>query len=296
MFKNWQTVLLISNIFLLVSQPIEAAAPAFSADAIQGGIPSALESSTLSLPHKESILTHTNSAEDLAVKTVTPFDPLTYLSKQTEPLTGRDLIWTLILIALATLISEDLACISAGLIAARGTIGLIPAIIASFLGILIGDILLYLAGRYIGQPALSRVPLKWVIKEEDASRAARWFTAKGPTIIITSRFIPGSRLPTYFSAGMLGTGFWRFTIYFSIAAALWTPLLVGLSSMVGNRMFIYYDTFKSYGIIVIVATVLLIWLSLKLVVPLFTRQGRRRLMSLYRQLTHWLSRNWNHRR
>ena len=287
---------MISSIFLLVSQPINSAAPAFSADAIQGEILSALESSTLSLPHKKSILTHTNSAGDLAVKTMAPFDPLTYLSKQTEPLTGKDLIWTLILIALATLISEDLACISAGLIAARGIIGLIPAIMASFLGILIGDILLYLAGRYIGQPALSRVPLKWLIKEEDASRAARWFTAKGPTIIITSRFIPGSRLPTYFSAGMLGTGFWRFTIYFSIAAALWTPFLVGLSSVVGNRMFIYYDTFKSYGIIVVVATVLLIWLSLKLVVPLFTRHGRRRLMSLYRQLTRWLSRNWIHRR
>jgi membrane protein DedA with SNARE-associated domain len=190
-----------------------------------------------------------------------------------------------LLIALATLISEDLACISAGLIAARGIIGLFPAITASFLGILIGDILLYLAGRYIGQPALTRAPLKWVIKEEDASRAARWFSTKGPTIIISSRFLPGSRLPTYFSAGMLGTGFWRFTIYFSIAAALWTPILVGLSSLVGNRMFIYYDTFRSYGILIVVATILLIWLSLKLVVPLFSRQGRRRLLSFYRRLT-----------
>ena len=290
MFKDWQTALLISSIFLLVSQPVKAPATTFSADIIQAEILSASESSTRSLPHKASISTYTNSAGDHPGTTGVPFDPLSYLSKQTEPLTGKELIWTLILIALATLISEDLACISAGLIAARGIIGLIPAIVASFLGILIGDILLYLAGRYIGQPALTRVPLKWVIKEEDASRAARWFTAKGPTIIITSRFLPGSRLPTYFSAGMLGTGFWRFTIYFSIAAALWTPLLVGLSSMVGNRMFIYYDSFKSYGIFVVVATVLLIWLSLKLVVPLFSRHGRQRLSSLYRRLTRWLSR------
>ena len=287
MFKYWQTVLLISSIFLWVSQPVNAASPAFSADVIRAEILSASELPILSLPHKTSILTRTN--RNSAATTVAPFDPLSYLSKQTDPLTGKDLIWTLILIALATLISEDLACISAGLIAARGIIDLIPAIVASFLGILIGDILLYLAGRYIGQPALTRVPLKWVIKEEDASRAARWFTAKGPTIIITSRFLPGSRLPTYFSAGMLGTGFWRFTIYFSIAAALWTPLLVGLSSIVGNRMFIYYDTFKNYGIFVVVATVLLIWLCLKLVVPLFTRQGRRRLLSLCRRLTRWLS-------
>ena len=290
MFKGWQTAILISSIFLWVSQPVNAAAPVYSADIIQSEVKSASESSNLSLPHKASIFTAINNTGDLAGKTAAPFDPLAYLSNKTEPLTGKELIWTLILIALATLISEDLACISAGLIAARGIIGLIPAIIASFLGILIGDILLYLAGRYIGQPALTRVPLKWLIKEEDATRAARWFTAKGPTIIITSRFLPGSRLPTYFSAGMLGTGFWRFTIYFSVAAALWTPLLVGLSSTVGNRMFIYYDSFKSYGIFVVVATVLLIWLSLKLIVPLFSHHGRQRLSSRYRRLTRWLSR------
>jgi membrane protein DedA with SNARE-associated domain len=285
MFKSWQTVILISSIFFMASQPVMAVAPFISTELIRSEILSKSESLGRSMLLEPAKITNTNVAGDLFGPSMASFDPLSYLSKQNEPLTGRDLAWTLLLIALATLISEDLACISAGLIAARGIIGLFPAITASFLGILIGDILLYLAGRYIGQPALTRAPLKWVIKEEDASRAARWFSTKGPTIIISSRFLPGSRLPTYFSAGMLGTGFWRFTIYFSIAAALWTPILVGLSSLVGNRMFIFYDTFRSYGILIVVATILLIWLSLKLVVPLFSRQGRRRLLSFYRRLT-----------
>ena len=116
----------------------------------------------------------------------------------------------MILIALATLVSEDLTCIGAGLMAAGGAIGLTPAVAASFTGIFVGDILLYLAGRFIGQPALLRPPLKLVIKRDDVARASRWFGAKGGDIVLTSRFLHGSRLPTYLCACMLGAYFRRF--------------------------------------------------------------------------------------
>jgi pimeloyl-ACP methyl ester carboxylesterase/membrane protein DedA with SNARE-associated domain len=203
------------------------------------------------------------------------------------PVSGLALIILMLLIALATLVSEDLTCIGAGLMAARGTIGLAPAVIASFAGILIGDILLYLAGKYLGRPALNYPPLKWMIKNADVTRMSRWFSAKGPTIIISSRFLPGSRLPTYFSAGVLGTGFWFFTFYFTIAAALWTPLLVGLSALIGSRMFDYYDLFRQYGVLILLTTVLMLWMVVKLIIPLFTFRGRRLLLSAVRRKIRW---------
>jgi len=203
------------------------------------------------------------------------------------PVSGLALILLMFIIALATLVSEDLTCIGAGLMAARGTIGLAPAVIASFAGILIGDIMLFLAGKYLGRPALKYPPLKWMIKHADVTRMSRWFSVKGPTIIITSRFLPGSRLPTYFSAGVLGTGFWFFTFYFSIAAALWTPLLVGLSALIGSRMFDYYDLFRQYGVLILLATVLMLWMVIKLVIPLFSFRGRRLLLSALRRKIRW---------
>ncbi|MGD9071985.1 MAG: VTT domain-containing protein, partial [Desulfobacterales bacterium] len=197
------------------------------------------------------------------------------------------LLMTMILIALATLVSEDLTCIGAGLMAAGGAIGLMPAVAASFTGIFVGDILLYLAGRFIGQPALRSPPLKWVIKSDDVAHASRWFATKGAVIVLTSRFLPGSRLPTYFSAGMLGADFLRFTLYLGLAAALWTPILVGVSALVGHQMFAYYDLFKQYGIWVLLATVLLLWLILKTVIPVFSSRGRRLLLSSWRRKTRW---------
>ncbi len=207
------------------------------------------------------------------------------------PVTGITLIIFLLLIALATLISEDLTCIGAGLMAAKGTIGFIPAVAGSFLGIFLGDILLFLAGKHLGRPALGYPPLKWIISDEDISRTSRWFTAKGPIIITASRFLPGSRLPTYFSAGMLGTSFWLFSFYFLMAALIWTPLLVGLAAAVGSQILVYYDSYKHYGIMILFGTIFFLWLLIKLLVPLLSLRGRRLLVNSFQQKFHKV-RNW----
>lgn len=203
------------------------------------------------------------------------------------PAEGPLLIMYMVLIALATLISEDLACIGAGMMAARGIIGFVPAAAAAFIGIVIGDILLFLAGRFIGRPALGKAPLKWLLTKEDIERSTEWFRARGPAIILISRFLPGSRLPTYFTAGMLGSSLVTFTVYFGIAALLWTPALVGLATVVGSRILSYYPVFEQYAIWVALATVFFLWLGVRILVPLSSFRGRRLLLSRFRRLTRW---------
>src|SRR5262245_38237274 len=56
--------------------------------------------------------------------------------------------------AAATLISEDLACIGAGILASQGKIGFGLAVSSCAFGIFVGDILLFLAGRFFGRKAL----------------------------------------------------------------------------------------------------------------------------------------------
>jgi len=75
-----------------------------------------------------------------------PFDMLREMA-----LVGSPLRVVLTLIGVATLISEDLACIVAGLLASRGLISIPQAIGAALIGILVGDILLYLLGRLGGK-------------------------------------------------------------------------------------------------------------------------------------------------
>ncbi len=200
---------------------------------------------------------------------------------------GITLILVLMLISLSTLISEDLTCIGAGLMAARGLIGFWPATFACFIGIFLGDIALYLAGKWLGRPALRYAPFKWLVSESDLEKSAEWFGAKGPAIIIASRFLPGSRLPTYFSAGVIGAGFWMFVGYFILAAVVWTPILVGLSMIIGSELINYFAVYQNYALWVILGTVLLIFMIVKIIVPFFSYKGRRLLYSSYRRITRW---------
>jgi membrane protein DedA with SNARE-associated domain/pimeloyl-ACP methyl ester carboxylesterase len=202
------------------------------------------------------------------------------------PSTGFALVLLLGIIALSTLISEDLACIGTGLLVARGTVGFLPGTATCFAGILAGDQLLFLAGHFLGRPALERVPLRWLVSADALARGAAWFQRRGASVILATRFIPGTRLPTYLAAGMLRVGFWRFTFWCGIAVALWTPLLVALSAFFGaafGAMFAGLQVRVAPGLFLALALYLLVHFG----VALTTWRGRRMLLSRWRRVTRW---------
>lgn len=223
----------------------------------------------------------TADPERVAASTL-PFD------HQQSPMAGGiGLIVLMLLIATATLVSEDLACIGTGLMIAHGTIGFLSGTLACLWGIYFGDLMLFWAGRGLGRAAVSRAPLKWFISEDDIRRSTEWFNRRGKKIILLSRFVPGSRLPTYFTAGVLRTNFWSFSLYLLLAAAIWTPLLVGVSVFIGEKAFAFMTAYKNFAIVAGLATVVAIYAFFKLIVPLFNYKGRRLLLSSYRRLTRW---------
>ncbi len=226
--------------------------------------------------------TRTNAQADRLDQARVPFGRL-----QIPAASGLRLLIFFLLIALATLVSEDLTCIGAGMMAARGMIGFLPAAGAAFFGIVVGDLLLYAAGRFIGRPALPHAPLRWFIKPNEVARATRWLEKKGPAIIIASRFLPGTRLPVYFTAGVLSRRVWTFLFYFCVAAALWTPALVGISMWAGDAVMTYYAAFHQYLPWVAATTMLVLWTAVRFCVPLLSFKGRRLLVSRYKRFRHW---------
>ncbi len=211
-----------------------------------------------------------------------PFNPALSIPKALGP-TALVLFG---LLALATLITEDLTCIWAGVLVAEGRISFAFAAIACLFGIFIGDILLFLAGRLIGRTVLRHAPLKWFVCESDVERSSMWFRRRGMKTIVLSRFLPGTRLPTYFAAGLLDTSFLKFTFYFLIAAAVWTPLLVGASMVLGREV-IESTLMNQYLLLRIAVTALLIFVFIRLLVRMASFRGRRLLLARWRRLTQW---------
>lgn len=140
-----------------------------------------------------------------------------------------------LLLALGTLVSEDLACITAGVLIAQGRIGFLEGTSGCLAGIVLGDILLFLSGRLIGRSALNLGLVRRFIPPEKVDQASSWLSERGLKAVFISRFTPGLRLATYFAAGSLRTRFWTFALYFFAASILWTPLLVGSTVLFGDQ-------------------------------------------------------------
>jgi membrane protein DedA with SNARE-associated domain len=192
----------------------------------------------------------------------------------------------LVALAVATFVSEDLACIAAGLLVVEGAVGFTAAVIACFTGILAGDLMLVLLGRTIGRRSLEAAPLRWWVSADAVRRAENWFERRGPGLILASRFMPGTRLPTYVAAGVLRAPLLRFVGWFVFACALWTPLLVGLAVAFGRTAREFFAGWSSVAPAIVVAA-LLVWATSRLIVSLSTWRGRRKLLGRWRRLTRW---------
>lgn len=217
-----------------------------------------------------------------------PADALGVAGKFSLPAQLPDSPWLVfVLIALATLVSEDATCIATGLLVAQGRIGFVTGVSACAAGILIGDVLLYAAGRLLGRPALIERPLRWFVSEEAVERGSRWFDERGPWIIAISRFMPGTRLGTYVAAGLLEVPFFRFLLYFALAVSVWTPLLVGLSMLLGEQLAGYFEVFERWALPATVALAAALWFLVHLARRLSSWAGRRRLVGTACRLTRW---------
>lgn len=203
------------------------------------------------------------------------------------PFRGMRLVALLALLALATLVSEDLACIAAGLLVSGGRIEFVPATVACFTGILVGDMGLYGLGRALGRPALARAPLRWFVTESAVERGARWFEQRGVRVVFLSRFLPGLRLPTYVAAGVVRASFPRFALAFVVACAIWTPLLVGIAAWFGGSLEGVADRLGGAAPWAFVVLLVGIFALERLVVPLFSHRGRRLLRARIERRRRW---------
>lgn len=210
-------------------------------------------------------------------------------AEEIDTINGSALLIIAFLIYLLALISEDLGCISAGLLVASGVIDFQFALLACFLSIMIADIGTYFLGRWLGRPVIEKVPIKWIIDKSDISKAEDAFAMRGVEIIFISRFIPGARFPTYLASGILKINMRFFITYFTLSLLIWVPVMVWLSSVIGQPMIQFIDTYQDYALVIVGLIILIIYLLTKVLIPLFTVRGRRRLVIKIKQMKE----KWN---
>ncbi|NNE99807.1 MAG: hypothetical protein HKN25_12370 [Pyrinomonadaceae bacterium] len=182
-----------------------------------------------------------------------------------------------LIIVVTSFFTEDGACLAAGALVGQGTIGFSFALAAAATGIFIGDIGLYWVGRIFGKSIADKKLFKRFISERNLRSASLWLEKRGMAAIFISRFVAGLRLPTYFVAGFVKTNFIKFTFYFAVAVAIWTPLIVGSAAFAQKIISPNY----------ILLTIIALFLLFKFISNLVTWKRRRFFIGKLKRIKNW---------
>ena len=137
-----------------------------------------------------------------------------------------------LVLALTTLLLEDLAIAAGVALATQGLISWELSIAAVGGGIALGDLGLYAMGL-----GATRVP--WLRKRyvgDKSTWAREQIVRRLPSAVLMARVVPGLRLATYTACGFVRVPIVPFTGWVILAVTLWTVGLYGLSAAIGQAL------------------------------------------------------------
>lgn len=157
-------------------------------------------------------------------------------------------------IILGTFILEDAATAAAAMGVQGGHVAMPVALVALYLGIVLGDIGLYGLGRLASTFAWARR----LIPEQRQDSSRKWLERHVFKVVFISRFLPGARLPTYTACGFLGANFTQFTLAAVGATLIWTSALFAVSLRVGRLLTDYLGEWRWVGIVIFVVVIVVV--------------------------------------
>jgi hypothetical protein len=109
----------------------------------------------------------------------------------------------------------------------------------------------------------------------------------GPIALLASRFVPGSRLPTYLAAGALRMPLAAVALWLAVGALLWAPILVGASASLGSLAFERVAELRHLALPVALAIAAFVYVASQLGPQLLSFRGRRLLLGSLRRKRHF---------
>jgi membrane protein DedA with SNARE-associated domain len=133
-------------------------------------------------------------------------------------------------------IPEEVFIIGAGIAASIGELNPFLAFAACIVGAILGDMVMYGAGRYFGRGLMQRGD--WfasLLNEHTEERAERMLRLHGLKVFFVARFLVGIRAPMYIAAGILRVPASRFLLFDGISATAVITAVFGISWYYGNQ-------------------------------------------------------------
>lgn len=134
----------------------------------------------------------------------------------------------------------------AGVLVYKGKVEFWTTVVVASLGSLVGTMVDYGIGFYLGRPAVLRYGKLVRISEERFQMTERWFGTHGRSVVFFARFVPLVRTLIAFPAGMVKMDVKRFLAYSAVGIFLWDAALVYIGVVAGQNSNAIIAILQSY--------------------------------------------------
>jgi membrane protein DedA with SNARE-associated domain len=160
----------------------------------------------------------------------------------------------LLLCGLGLPIPEDITLFAGAVLAYYGIADVYLMIVISFVGVMMGDSIIFLLGAKYGRRLTKKGIFAKLLPEDRLEFVRKKLNKQGNQLIFFARFMPGLRAPIYFSAGTLHLPFRVFFFYDGLAALISVPAIVGLIYYFGDSLdwIVRVIQRAEYGIVIVI--------------------------------------------
>lgn len=149
-----------------------------------------------------------------------------------------------------------------GFMTTKSELNFIGVVITSTIGSVIGAIVLYGIGVWIGEDKLFKLVQKYGkffrVNTEDLSKTFKWFERYGYWTIFFCRFVPLIRSLISIPAGITKMNIWIFILFTTIGTLIWNIILIYLGQTVGGNWHVIVNYMDVYSKVIYVLLLLLV--------------------------------------
>jgi membrane protein DedA with SNARE-associated domain len=122
-----------------------------------------------------------------------------------------------------------------GFLVYNHTLDFWPAVLVASLGGLLGTIIDFSIGYYLGRPAVIRYGRKIRLSEQKLMIAEKWFAKHGSAAVLIARFVPLLRTVIAFPAGIAKMKIGKFLVFSAVGIVIWDTILIYLGVLAGQN-------------------------------------------------------------
>ncbi len=134
------------------------------------------------------------------------------------------------------LMGEDIIIIPAGFLIGQGHLPWVSTFLCAWLGAMISDGMWYLACYRFGTPLLHKRWFKRLAHPRRLLQAKHQIEQRGAWLIVTARFVPGSRTSTMIVAGLMHMAPWKYFVVNGSLLLVTVGLQLGFGWMVSRHI------------------------------------------------------------